>query len=293
MKFRFGKMNGASALVAVWLMVLLCLGGVGCTDKKTPVVEEEKEVAVDSLETDTLPTDTVTDIVEDAPLPKAVDELFDDFFFNFAGNRHMQMSRIQFPLPVHEGGDTTMLGRKQWRYTHFFMAEGYYTLLLDNEEQDSLSKNSMLDHAEVEKLYMTRNLVEQYVFDRIEGEWRLTSVARKPLSGHPCGSFLNFYQHFASDTVFQTQSLNDFVLMTMPDSDEEFSDVTGAITQEQWPYFKPTLIPDSIIYNVNYGQALTDEHQKVMVVRGVANGLNVSMTFRRKNDQWKLVKFSE
>ena len=291
MKFKCWKKNGASAWLAVGMLLMLYAGGVGCSDKKTPTAEED--AAADSLTTDSLVTDSIEDIVEDAPLPKAVDELFDDFFFNFAGNRHMQMSRIQFPLPIHEDGATTMLDRKQWKYSHFFMAEGFYTLLLDDEEQDSLSKNSTLNHAEVEKLYMNENLVKQYVFDRIEGEWRLTSVERKRLSEHPCGSFLNFYQHFATDTAFQTQSLNDFVLMTVPDSDEEFSDVTGAITREQWPFFKPTLIPDNIIYNVNYGQVLTDDNQKVMVVRGVANGLNVSMTFKRKNDQWKLVKFSE
>ncbi len=289
MRLRNGKINTATALLAVGLLAMLCV--VGCTEKKSVAVEEEVEA--DSLTTDSLPADTITDIIEDAPLPKAVDELFDDFFFNFAGNRHMQMSRIEFPLPIHEDGATKMLDRKQWHYSHFFMSEGYYTLLLDDEEQDSLSKKSTLDHAEVEKLYMNENLVKQYVFDRIDGEWRLTSVAHTRLSDHPCGNFLHFYQHFATDTAFQTQSLDEFVLMTVPDSDEEFSDVTGAITREQWPFFKPALIPENIIYNVNYGQALRDENQKVMVVRGVANGLNTSMTFKRKNEHWKLVKFSE
>lgn len=271
------------------VLALLCVAG--CTEQKRVAVEETDEA--DSLTTDSLPADTIADIVEDAPLPKAVDELFDDFFFNFAGNRHMQMSRIDFPLPIHEDGETKMLDRKQWRYSHFFMSDGYYTLLLDHEEQESLSKDSQLDHAEVEKLYMNENLVKHYVFNRIKGEWRLTSVAHTRLSDHPCGQFLHFYQHFATDTAFQAQSLGEFVLMTASDSDEELSDVTGAITREQWPFFKPALIPDNIIYNVNYGQTLDDDKQKVMMVRGVANGLSISMTFKRKNEQWRLVSFSE
>lgn len=291
MALKFGKLNGASALVAVGLLALLCVGGVSCTDRKAPATVEEVEA--DTLVTDSLPADTIADIVEDAPLPKAIDEYFDDFFFNFAGNRHMQMSRIQFPLPVENEGGTATLERRQWKYSHFFMSEGYYTLLLDNEQQDSLSKSSLLTHVVVEKFHMHENLVKQYLFDQIEGEWRLTSVVHSRLSDHPCGSFLHFYQHFATDTAFQAQSLDGFVLMTVPDSDEEFSEVTGAITPEQWPFFKPALMPEGVFYSVDYGQANTDENQKVLIVRGVANGLNTSMTFKRKNEHWKLVKFSE
>ena len=275
----------------VGLTVVLCLGGTGCSDRKTPVSEEVVET--DSLATDSLPADTVADIVEDAPLPKAIDEFFDDFFFNFAGNRHMQFSRILFPLEIHEDGQTTMLERRQWQYSHFFMAEGFYTLLLDDEQQDTLSKVPTLTHAVVEKLYMNENLMKQYVFDRIDSEWKLTSIVHSPLGDHPCASFLLFYEDFASDSLFQMQSLDDLVLMTVPDDDDEdFADVTGSIIPEQWPMFKPEIIPEGILYAVNYGQKYTDETQKVLVVRGVANGLATSMTFCRKNGQWKLTKFS-
>ncbi|MBR1469952.1 MAG: DUF4348 domain-containing protein [Prevotella sp.] len=290
MKLNFGKLSATSAGLLVGLLVLSCLVGTGCTDRKTPPSETVEET--DSLPADSLPTDTVEDILEDTPLPKAVDEFFDDFFFNFAGNRNMQFSRIQFPLPVRDGDQTTMLERRQWQYSHFFMSDGYYTLLLDDEQQDSLSKVSSLTHAVVEKLYMHENLVKQYVFDQVEGEWKLTSIVHCELADHPCASFLHFYENFASDTAFQAKSLNDLVLMTVPDSDEDFTDVTGSIMPEQWPTFKPEIIPEGIIYCVNYGQAYTDESQKVLVVRGVANGLSVSMTFRLKNGQWKLVKFS-
>lgn len=290
MKLKLGRMNGVSAGLMVGLLVLSCLVGAGCTDRKSPQGEVTEQS--DSVAGDTLPADTMPDIVEDAPLPKAVDELFDDFFFNFAGNRHTQMSRIQFPLPIHTGDQTTLLERRKWRYSHFFMAEGFYTLLLDDEEQDTLSKMTTLTHAVVEKILMHENLVKQYVFDQIGGEWRLTSVVNSQLGDHPCASFLHFYEHFASDTAFQVQSLNDFVLMTMPDFDDDFSDVTGSIMPEQWPTFKPEIIPEGTFYAVNYGQTFSDESQKVLIVRGVANGLTSTMTFRQKNGQWKLTKFS-
>ena len=76
------------------------------------------------------------------------------------------------------------------------------------------------------------------------------------------------------------------------DFDDDFSDVTGSIMPEQWPTFKPEIIPEGTFYAVNYGQTFSDESQKVLIVRGVANGLTSTMTFRQKNGQWKLTKFS-
>lgn len=277
----------------VWLSLLLCVTLVCCTDSKRPGAgaassnssgEQQDSVAVDS----------VADIVEDAPLSKAVDELFDDFFFNFAGNRRMQMSRIAFPLTVDDHGETTQMEGRDWHYTHFFMGEGFYTILLDNVEQDSLSKSYSLQHASVEKLFLNDGRMERYDFDRkTEGEWFLTKLERGKWSeNHPCASFLEFYQQFSSDTTFQVKSLDDFVVMTAPDSeDEEFNDLTGSIMPDQWSAFKPEVIPSGVVYCVNYGQHYSDASRKVLIVRGVANGLSIEMDFRRKGDNWKLVGF--
>ena len=274
--------------VLVLLQLLICFGCIGRRDS----AEDGRHNASDSLAVDTLPSDSMLDLVEDTPLPKAVDELFDDFFFNFAGNRKMQLSRIQFPLPVEKEGGEVLLDRRQWQYSHFFMGQGYYTVLLDNNQQDTLSKSVTVEHASIEKLYMNENLVKRYVFDRIAGEWMLTSVAHSQLDDHPCASFLHFYEQFATDTTFQMRSLDNFVLMTAPDSDDEFTEVTGTITPEQWSAFKPEVIPSGVIYCVNYGQQYTNGHQKILIVRGIANGLNIEMTFQRKGASWKLVKIA-
>ena len=274
------------------IVLVLCMIGTSCTDRKSPADAESAEE--DSLAADTLLADTVPDLVEEVPESKAVDELFDDFFFNFAGNRRMQMNRIVFPLPVHKEGGTAMLARRQWQYSHFFMGEGFYSVLLDNNQQDALSKSYVLTHASVEKLYLDEGRMKEYDFERGDGgEWRLTQVTHKPISDHPCASFLQFYQRFSADSAFQVRSLDEFVVMTAPDSDdEEFNEVTGSIMPEQWPTFKPVVIPHGVVYLVNYGQQYSSENQKVLIVRGIANGLNIEMTFQRKDNAWKLVKFT-
>ena len=275
------------------LSLLLCVFIVSCTDSK---VSSGSMGNGDSSgeQQDSVIADSVADIVEDAPLSKAVDELFDDFFFNFAGNRRMQMSRIAFPLTVDDHGATMQMEGRDWHYSHFFMGEGYYTILLDNVEQDSLSKSYNLQHASVEKLFLNDGRMERYDFDRqAEGEWFLTKLERGKWSeSHPCASFLEFYHQFSSDTTFLVKSLDEFVVMTAPDSDdEEFNDLTGSIMPDQWPAFKPEVIPSGVVYCVNYGQHYSDASRKVMIVRGVANGLSIEMDFRRKGDSWKLVGF--
>ena len=45
-----------------------------------------------------------------------------------------------------------------------------------------------------------------------------------------------------------------------------------------------------MIYNIIYGQTYEESTQKVFVIRGISNGLETEMTFRRKDGKWKLVK---
>ena len=89
--------------------------------------------AVDSLAQDSLSTDSLDDDFSHVQVPKAADELFDDFIFNFAGNKKLQLERIVFPLKVVEHGRHSSIHRDKWKMEYFFMRQGYYTLLFDNE----------------------------------------------------------------------------------------------------------------------------------------------------------------
>ena len=91
--------------------------------KGNKVADSNAEVAADSdsVVADTTPVDTMEQLISATPMPKAADELFDDFFFNFAANRKLQLSRINFPLPVDVAGKKEYVGRGDWRMDHFFM----------------------------------------------------------------------------------------------------------------------------------------------------------------------------
>lgn len=279
------------SLIVVLSSLLMMVGfsTSGCSDKK-PTTDS---VAVDTLGADTVARDSSDELIAETPMPKAADELFADFVFNFAANRKLQFNRIHFPLPVYRDGKiTAKLEKKQWSMEHFFMRQDYYTLIFDNAKQMELVKDTTIDHVVVEKVYLKSGSVKQYLFNRINGQWMMTSINYKPMYQNLNASFLKFYRQFATDTAFQYRHLHNPVMFTGPDPDDDFSTMTGEIAPETWPAFAPQL-PGNMIYNILYGQKYAESTQKIFVMRGIANGLELELTFRKQGGKWMLTKLNQ
>lgn len=266
------------------------LGTTGCSDSKGKVSDT---IAADTLASDTAACDSTDDIISDSPMPKAADELFDDFVFNFAANRKLQFNRIAFPLPVYKNGKLEKsIDRGKWKMEHFFMHQGYYTLIFDSKSQMDIVKDTTITNVTVEKIFFDIKTVQQFAFQRNKGSWRLVSINYIPIHQTHNASFLKFYSRFATDSLFQIESMDEEVKFSTPDPDDDFSTMTGWMMPEQWPDFKPGLIPSGTIYNIIYGQKYSETNRKVFVVRGVSNGLEIEMVFRRRNGEWVLTEFS-
>lgn len=261
----------------------------GCTDRKFVAGDS---TMVDSFMVDTSAVDTLDQLISEQQMPKAADELFDDFIFNFAANRKLQMRRIAFPLKVVSGREVSFLKKSQWKMEHFFMEQGYYTLIFDNNRQMKAVKDTTVNNVVVEKIYLSKEKVKRYVFERINGQWMLTSIVKTPLSQNADASFLSFYNHFVTDSLFQVNSLNDPVMFTGPDPDDDFSTMTGEIAPETWPAFSPEL-PSGLIYNIIYGHKNVKGNKKIFLLRGISNGQEMQLTFNRIGGKWKLTELSE
>ena len=87
------------------------------------------------------------------------------------------------------------------------------------------------------------------------------------------------------------RSIHDPLYFVGPDPDNDFSNTSGTLLPEQWPSFAPEL-PHALIYNIIYGQKYTESNQKIFVIRGIANGLETELTFKRLGKTWKLMKLS-
>ncbi len=246
--------------------------------------------------TDTTTVDSVSLALDseeayERPMPKAADELFDDFIFNFATSKKLQLSRTRFPLAEVRGQRVDSLTRQQWRMDYFFMQQDYYTLLFDDEQQMDIVKDTRVNHVVLEKIYFNTKSIKQYVFDRIDGLWTLQRIEYQRISQSHNGSFLEFYERFVNDTTFQEHSLGETVHFVGPDPDDDFSQMEGEITPDTWPAFAPEL-PQKMIYNIVYGKAHQEKDHKVFVMRGIANGMEMQLSFRRNGGKWKLVKMA-
>ena len=274
-----------------FLLVVFLLIFVSCGGSKTGTATDE-EVADSVVARDTMSAvDSLLAELDNLPMPKAADELFDDFVFNFAANRKLQMERILFPLRMVNDNKVTSVDRQQWKMEHFFMHQGYYTELFDNERHMEVVKDTSVNQAVVEKIFFDSQTVSQYHFRRLKGAWMLVEVCTIPIAQSNNASFLPFYHQFASSSEYQLQHIGDEVTFIGPDPDDDFATMEGVITPDTWEAFAPQL-PKKMIYNIIYGEPRKEGNSKLFVLRGIANGLELEMTFQRSNGNWRLTKLS-
>ena len=261
-----------------------------CTGKQAQRVEESMTDSVaDTL--DSVPLDTLEQLLSEIPTPKAMDELFDDFLFNFAANKKVQKARIIFPLTVHKGDKDEQIDKNKWEMERFFMHQGYYTLWFDNDAQMELAKDTSINQAIVEKIQLKKDLVKDYVFNRIRGAWMLREIRETKIEENINASFLAFYQKFSSDKAFQVKSLNSLVKFVGPDPDDDFNMMEGLITPDTWEAFAPEL-PKKTIYNIIYGEPKSMDNEKIFILRGISNGQEVELRFKKVGERWLLMKMT-
>ena len=273
--------------IAVFVIMLMMFS---CTGKKAGQTEEMPADSVADT-TDVAETDTLELLITETPMPRAADAMFDDFVFNFAANKRLQKERIIFPLSQTEAGKTSTIEKDHWQMEHFFMRQGYYTLLFNDEKQMALMKDTAVSEAIVEKIQLKKNRVTNYLFQRIRGAWMLKGILVTPIEENVNADFLSFYQKFVSDSAFQVKSLHETVEFVGPDPDDDFNMMEGVITPDTWEAFAPTL-PGKVLYNIVYGKPQPSGNEKIFLLRGVANGLELELRFKKVGEKWKLFKMT-
>ena len=275
----------------LWPTLAVVLLTFSCTGKQT---NADDEVSPDSVadSTDTMMVDTLEQLITETPMPRAADAMFDDFVFNFVANKRLQYERIVFPLRVTQvDGKTELTEKSQWKMEHFFMRQGYYTLLFGDDDQMAHMKDTAVNEAVVEKIMLQKNEVKDYYFQRIRGAWMMREVRMNPLETNANASFLAFYKQFVSDSAFQVRSINETVEFIGPDPDDDFNMMEGVITPDTWEAFAPQL-PEKVLYNIIYGKQVPEGNQKIFLMRGVANGLELELRFKKVGGRWMLTKMT-
>lgn len=267
--------------------MILCFSTTGCTDCKSA----QDSLSLDSMAVDSLATDSFERTILEHPMPKAADELFSDFLFNFMSRRDVQYTRIDFPLRVETVNGVSTIEKRNWKRDRFFSNREFYTQMFDSRRQMSLIKDTTVNKATLEKIYLDKHYVKQYFFERPRGEWRMTKVRNVPIAKTTNASFLNFYSRFVTDSLFQVSSIADELSFSGPNPDDELNNIEGTLLPEQFSSFAPPM-PKGMIYNIIYGEPTEGSNTKIMLIEGISNGIQTEMVFRRVLGKWKLYKMS-
>ena len=227
------------------------------------------------------------------PKPTEADESFDDFIYNFASDDALQRQRVKFPLPYYKGDEKTNIEERNWKHDDLFTKQHYYTLLFDKEEDMDLVGDTSLTSVQVEWIFVKTRMVKKYYFERIKGAWILEAINLRPVERNENEDFVEFFSHFAADSLFQSRRVQEPLAFVTSDPDDDFSILETSLDLNQWFAFKPAL-PTDRLSNINYGQRNDDNSPtKILALKGIGNGFSNILYFRRKAGEWQLYKFED
>lgn len=270
-----------------WLLVAL----VGCNESsKLSVPEGAGNDTVAALKK-LSPQDSLEALIEKEPVSARADGFFNDFIYTFMTNRRFQTERIAFPLPCYDGKDgKALLKKEDWKYSRLYLNLDFLTVFLDDKSSFRLMKSGDLNEVTLEWFDMPRDLVRDYCFKRRDGRWMMTEIRKFPVDNHRDADFINFYQHFATDSVFQMAHLAPTIHFVTEDTDEEFEEISGMLDADQWPAFRPEL-PANVFTNIDYGQTDKMGEHRVVLIQGISDSFLNVLYFRRSDNGWTLYRY--
>lgn len=283
-------MKRCSWVLLGFLMLTYLLAS--CGGKKIHVTEETELISNDTLVAIAPPEQEPEE--EKVEVSTRVDELFDDFIWNFASNERLQRRRVRFPLPVITQEGTNLVERNDWQHDHLFSEQSTYTLMFDKDSDFDFEGDTSLNSAEVEWIYLDSRMRQRYFFERDKGVWMLDSISLMPLSAiDDASGFLSFYSRFANDSIYQLDHLSNPIEFVTLDPDDEFSILETTLGISQWFAFKPELPVDRLT-NINYGQANDGRsRRKILKVNGFQDGTSIILYFRKRGGEWEMYKFED
>lgn len=270
-----------------WGLIIAVLIASCKNDKPKAIVSQTPADSVKAhANADTIGIDST-----EAVPPKTVDELFADFIYSYSTNRSFQFKRTDFPVKRFVNGKPQgEINRIDWKFDKLYYKHSLHIIILDNERQLKKLLKAKSDTVKVELLQFGKKKCKQYVFVRENGCWRMALLNYFAVSKHSDFNFLNFYERFATDSVFQSEHLAETIDFITFDEDNHYQKIEGLIESSQWSAFHPEL-PANDIFNIDYGMGLNNRNVRIVSVRGNSNGMSSMFKFARKGRTWELVKF--
>ena len=263
---------------------------VSCKDSKmTNVFDTDEEAEGDSVEA--FVGDTLHLFEEETEPPVTIDELFNDFLYEFLSDARFQHQRIVFPLPYHSENEDERWSKREWDEHNHLGGHEVYAVIYEREQDLELQKDTTVNSVAIERFVLGGTGVEKYNFNRVNGKWMLTDVKKKKLDEMPNGNFLHFYAQFMEDSVFQREALASSVKVVLTSEDGEEEPQVEEIDADEWFEMKHDLpLPQHALVNINYGQGCISQNRKTLLLQGVSNGMQMEFKFNKQGEMWKLTE---
>lgn len=264
-------------MVAVFLLA-------GCGRGQEDAGEETEESSSDSAEV--VAEDTLQ-LLPPETVPVAADQNFDDFFYSFVTDEAFQRERVRFPLPsTNPVGES--LTREVWDAEKRFASQEIYCVLYDRERDVEIQKDTSLREVNVSWVNLAQGRYQTYRFFRRSVQWRLEDYSDGQLSQSRQADFLQFYRHFASDSLFQRECVV-FPLQLVVEPEDGSEAIVTELSAEEWMEYRQELpMPTEVMTLIDYGQTALSENRKVLMLEGLSSGFFITFKFDRTNERWRL-----
>lgn len=234
--------------------------------------EKSDDDGNDSLRGDSLGLEELN-LFEEAVIPKAADEVFDDFLFSYISNGSFARERT-----VGAVCELTMDD------------DGAAVMIYERENDLELQKDTSLQQVTVEQVEWDGNVIHNYRFGKRHGQWFLTEEDDDDISDNPNASFLVFLKDFFTDSLYRHESLQ-LPLQFRFYSEEDEGMIETELSYEEWSELYNDLPRlDDIMYNVDYGQSLISSNRKSLLLKGLSNGLSMKFHFGFSEGRWQLME---
>ncbi len=212
-------------------------------------------------------------LFEETVIPKAADEVFDDFLYSYISSTSFAQGRTAGSV------DELTMG-----------VDDAAVMIYERDNDLALQKDTSLQQVIVERIDWEENVIHNFQFDKKLGQWFLTAEEDDEISETPNASFLVFLRDFLTDSLYRHESLQLPLRFTFY-SEEDEGMIETELSYEEWTDLYNDLPQlDNIMYNVDYGQSLISTNRKSMLLKGLSNGLFVKFHFGFADGRWMLME---
>lgn len=269
------------------LVLLLSCGGSGRGESGN--LSGADTLYADSIEL--LAMNDTLELFEEEVLPKSADELFNDFFYNYASDEDFREIRTTYKPELAEADTALANSASSSVAFRELVVKDFYAVVYEREEELAFQKDTSLSEVFVERMNLDVGLVEQFDFRRYDGTWVMRGFSRTTVDDTPNSDFLAFYSSFSADSVGRFDNVAEPLKFVVTAEDDESEDEIVEMNLEEWMEVSSDLpLPSHEIINVNYGQTCISSNNKLLLVVGISNGLSLKYRFVKQGGKWMLVE---